>query len=63
MAVNAVDESQRKAAKIAGFTFLFAMAIVLLGYYGITTRLIIPDNASETANNRSHREGRVCTQQ
>jgi hypothetical protein len=30
MTISIIDESQRKAARVAGFTFLFAMAIVVL---------------------------------
>jgi hypothetical protein len=50
------DASQRKAARVAGFTFLFAMAIVVLANYGINFRLIVPDNAAETARNIMARE-------
>ena len=46
-----IYESQRRAAKVAGFTFLFAMAIVVLANYGINLRLIVPGNAAETARN------------
>ena len=49
--ISTVDESQRKAAEVAGFTFLFAMAIVVLANYGINFRLIVPGNAAETARN------------
>jgi hypothetical protein len=42
---------QRKAARVAGFTFLFAMAIVVVANYGINFRLIVPGSASETARN------------
>ena len=35
MATYTIDESQRKAARLAGFAFLFAMAIVVLANYGI----------------------------
>ena len=45
MTIRIVDESQRKAARVAGFAFLFAMAIVVLANYGINFRLIIPGNA------------------
>ena len=47
--ISAFDESQRKAARVAGFAFLFAMAIVVLANYGINFRLIIPGNAVDTA--------------
>ena len=51
MTISTVDESQRKAARVVGFTLLFAMAIVVLANYGINFRLIVPGNASETARN------------
>src|ERR1700683_3266403 len=51
MIINTIDESQRKTARVAGFAFLFAMAIVVLANYGINFRLIVPDNAAETARN------------
>lgn len=51
MTISIIDESQRKAAKIAGFSFLFAMAIVVIANYGISFRLIVPGNAAETARN------------
>ncbi|MGB7922989.1 MAG: DUF4386 domain-containing protein [Pyrinomonadaceae bacterium] len=51
MTISAIDESQRKAAKVVGLTFLFAMVIVVLANYGINFRLIIPGNAVDTARN------------
>jgi hypothetical protein len=51
MTISIIDESQRKAARVAGFTFLFAMAIVVLANYGINFRLIVPGNAVDTARN------------
>jgi len=51
MAMHSIDESQRKAARIAGFAFLSAMAIVVLANYGISFRLSVPDDAAETARN------------
>jgi hypothetical protein len=51
MSFSVIDEPQRKAARVAGFTFLFAMAIVILANYGINFRLIVPGNAVETARN------------
>jgi len=50
MAISVIDQSQRKAAKVAGFTFLFAIAIVVFSNYSINFRLIVPD-ATETARN------------
>jgi uncharacterized protein DUF4386 len=49
--ISTVDESQRLAAKVVGFTFLFGMAIVVLANYGISFRLIVPGNAVDTARN------------
>jgi len=51
MTLNTIDESQRKAARVAGFAFLFAMVIVVLANYGINFRLIVPGNAVDTARN------------
>jgi uncharacterized protein DUF4386 len=51
MTPSAIDESQRTAARVAGFTFLSAMVIVVLANYGINFRLIVPGNAVDTARN------------
>ena len=51
MAISMIDESQRKAAKVAGFALLFAMVIVVITNYAISFRLIVADNAPETARN------------
>jgi hypothetical protein len=51
MTVSTIDASQRAAARVAGFTCLFAMAIVIFANYGIYERLIVPGNATETARN------------
>ena len=51
MTNSTVDESQRKAARVAGFTFLFAIAIVVLANYGINFRLVVPGNAVDTSRN------------
>lgn len=45
------DQSQRKLAGVAGFAFVFAMAIVVVSNYGINFRLIVPGNAVDTARN------------
>jgi hypothetical protein len=49
--INTIDDSQRNAAKVAGVTFLLAIAIVTLANFGISFRLIIPGNAADTARN------------
>jgi hypothetical protein len=51
MTISAIDESQRKAARVAGFTFLFAIVVVVIANYGINFRLIVPGNAVDTARN------------
>ena len=51
MTISSIDESQRKAARVVGFTFLFAMMIVIVANYGISFRLIVPGNAVDTARN------------
>jgi hypothetical protein len=51
MTVSPIDDSQRKAAKVAGFAGLFAVAIVVFGNYWLLSPLIVPRNAVETARN------------
>lgn len=46
-----IDESQRTAAKVAGFTGLFTTAVVVFANFGIHARLIVAGNAAETARN------------
>ena len=40
-----------RAARVAGFAFLFALILVMVANYGISFRLIVPGNAEETARN------------
>jgi len=49
--ISTIDESQRKAAKVAGFTLLLAIVIVVVANYGISFRLLVPGNAVDTARN------------
>jgi hypothetical protein len=49
--IGTFEESQRKAARVAGFAFLSAMAIVVFANYSINFRLIVPGNAVDTARN------------
>lgn len=51
MTINSDDHSQRKAAKVAGFTFLLSIAIVVFSNFSINFRFIVPDEAIETAQN------------
>lgn len=48
--VISVDESQRRAAKVAGFAYLLTFAVVVFVNFGIHDRLIT-GNAAETARN------------
>jgi hypothetical protein len=49
--ITALDESQHNAARVAGFTFLFGTAIVIFANFAIDFRLVVPDNAVDTAHN------------
>ena len=48
---STIDESQRKAARIAGFASLLSFVTVVSVFLGIFTRLIIPGDAVQTARN------------
>lgn len=50
-----VDESQHKAAKVTGFTYLISIAIIVISNYSVTFRFIVPD-AAETARNLVYHE-------
>lgn len=51
MTPGTIDESQRKAARVVGFTYLFAMATAVFADSYVRGRLIVPDSAAETAQN------------
>ena len=51
MATSSIDDSQRTAAKIAGFSYLLTIAIVVFANYALLNPLIVPGNAAETARN------------
>jgi Domain of unknown function (DUF4386) len=51
MTTTTIDEAQRKAARVAGFAFLFTFVIVILANFGINERLNVAGNAAETARN------------
>lgn len=46
-----IDNSQRTAAKIAGWSYLLSFAVVVFANYKLLGPLIIPRNAVETAQN------------
>ena len=45
-----IDSLQRKAARIAGFMFLFVLIDVMLNWF-LYSKLIVPENVIATANN------------
>ncbi len=49
--MNKIDNSQRVAAKVAGISLLFSMAIVVFANYVLLNPLIVRGNAPETARN------------
>jgi hypothetical protein len=51
MPVSTIDESQRKAAKVAGLAYLITFATVVYVNFGIHERLMVENNAAETARN------------
>ena len=51
MAIYYVDESQRKAARAAGFAYLITFATVVYVNFGIHDRLIVVNNAADTVRN------------
>ena len=48
---SVIDKSQQKAAKVAGFALIFAIALVIISNYSVTFRYVIPGNVLETARN------------
>src|SRR5574341_225400 len=50
MTISTIDESQLKAAKVVGFTYLFTMATAVFAFY-VRAQLIVYDNAADTARN------------
>jgi hypothetical protein len=51
MTISTIDQSQRKAARVAGFTCLFTMAIVVFGTFGIQVPLMAAGDPAATARN------------
>jgi hypothetical protein len=49
--MNRIDNSQRRAAKVAGVAGLLAFILVVFGNYVLLEPLVIPRNAAETARN------------
>ena len=51
MIISTIDESQRTAARAAGFTCLFTMVTAVFAHYVISAHLIVAGNAAATARN------------
>ena len=49
--MSMIDDSQRRAARIAGVTGVLAVIIVVFGNYVLLSPLIVPRDAAETARN------------
>jgi hypothetical protein len=57
MTIGTVDDSQRKAARVAGFAYLLSVATVVFAQFGIHPYLIVAGNPAETARNIIASEG------
>jgi Domain of unknown function (DUF4386) len=51
MTINPIEDSQRTAARVAGFAYLITFATVVYVNFGIHDRLIVDNDAAETARN------------
>lgn len=51
MTISSIDESQRRAARIVGFTYLFALVPAIFAEFYVPAQLIVYNNAAETARN------------
>lgn len=51
MTASTIDESQNKAARVAGFFYLLTFAIVVAVNFGINERLMVEGNPGQTARN------------
>src|SRR5213593_1419318 len=51
MTTTIIDNSQRRAAKVAGVAGLLAFALVVFGNYVLLEPLVVPRNAADTARN------------
>jgi hypothetical protein len=51
MTIGNIDESQRKAATVVGFSYLFALPPAIFAEFYVLGRLIVYNNAVDTARN------------
>src|SRR2546425_8446882 len=51
MTISTIDDSQRTAAKVVGWSGLLTFAIVVFGNYVLLNPLVVPGDAAATAQN------------
>jgi Domain of unknown function (DUF4386) len=51
MTIVTIDESQRRAAPVVGFSYLLALPPAIFAEFYVRTQLIAFDNAAQTAQN------------
>lgn len=51
MTIRAIDDSQRKAARVFGIAYLVSVANVVFATFGVHQRLIVAGSAADTARN------------
>ncbi len=51
MTFGTIDESRRKAARVVGFAYLFALPPAIFAEFYVRTQLVAFDNAAQTARN------------
>ena len=56
MTTSIIDDSQRKAAKVAGLAYLITFATVVYVNFGIHDRLIVENNAETARNILAHEQ-------
>jgi hypothetical protein len=49
--IPTIDKSQRKAAKVAGLSYILSFAVVVFANYVLLNPLVVPRNAVDTARN------------
>lgn len=55
--MSAIDESQCRAARVVGFSYLFAMVTAIFAESYVRGTLVVADNVAETARNIMAHEG------
>ena len=51
MTIGTIDKSQRKAATVVGFSYLFALPPAIFSEFYVLGKLLVYNNAVETARN------------